>query len=94
MHAVPLSDWKGWILAPRLYVRVGSGGKGFLLEFPAYLTSSKGKQLFSFVSASTAAVFGLILTCCSVGFCHPLIIAVLSIRLYRYTHLVFLFMYV
>ena len=32
------------------------------------------EQLFSFLSASTAAALGLILTCCSLGPCHPTLI--------------------
>ena len=71
MHAVHLSDQKGWSQDPHPHLRIGSGGKGILLEIPAYLRSSKGKQLFfSFVSASTAATLGLILICCSQRFCH------------------------
>jgi len=63
------------------HLRVGSGGEGFSLEIPAYLKPSKDKQLLSFVSVSMAAAFGLILTCCSLGLCHPAVIAVLSIAL-------------
>jgi len=66
---------------PRPHLKVGSGGEGILLEIPAYLRPLKGKQLFFFVSMSTAAALGLILTCCSLGLCHPAIIAVLSIAL-------------
>jgi len=49
MLSMYLSDQKGWILAPplpRLHLRVGRGGKGILLEVPAYLRPSKGKQFF------------------------------------------------
>jgi len=43
--------------------KVGSGGRGILLEIPVCLRYSKGKQIFffSFVSVSMAAVFGLII---------------------------------
>ena len=56
-------------------------GEGVLLEIPAYLRLSKGKQFFSFVSLSMTVAFGLTLTYCSLGLCHPAIIAVLSIAL-------------
>jgi len=68
VHAMPLSDQKGWILAPTLprpHLRVGSGGMGISLVISTYLRPSKGKQLFSFISASIAAAFGLVLICCS-----------------------------
>ena len=84
VHAMHLSDWKEWSQdppLPRPHSMAGSGGRGILLEIPAYLGPSKGKQLFSFVSVSMAAAFGLILTCCSLGLCHPAIIAVFSIAL-------------
>jgi len=51
MHAVHLSDWKGWGQdppLPRPHLWVCGGGKGILLEMCAYLRPSKGKQLFSF----------------------------------------------
>lgn len=41
----------------------------------------------SFVSASAASTFGLVLVCCSVGLCHPTISAVLSITLQHHTFL-------
>ena len=50
VYAMQLSDWKGWSQdppLPSLHLRVGSGGEGVLLEIPAYLRPSKGKQLFS-----------------------------------------------
>jgi len=49
VHAVPLSDWKGWSQdppLPRPHLKVGHGGKATLLEFPACLWPSKGKQAF------------------------------------------------
>ena len=39
---------------PRLYLRVGSGCKGILLEISAYLRVSKGKQILSFISVPLA----------------------------------------
>jgi len=79
-----LSDWKEWnqnLPLPRPHVRAGSGGKGILLEISASLRPSEGKQLFNFVSVSTVAALGLILTCCSLGLCYPAVIAVFSIIL-------------
>jgi len=43
VHAMDLSDWKEWSQdppLPRPHLRVGSGGKGLLLESPAYLRLS------------------------------------------------------
>ena len=70
LHAMHLSDWKAWSQdppLPRALLRVGSAGKGILLEILAYVKSSKGKQLFSFVSVFMAAVFECILLCCNLG---------------------------
>ena len=67
VHAMYLSDWKGWSQDPSLprpHLRVGSGSKGLLLEIHACLGPSEGKQLFSFVSVSMTATFGLVLLCC------------------------------
>jgi len=83
LHAMYLSDCKGWSQDPLLlrpHLRVGSGGECVLVEIPVYLRSSEGKQLYSFVSASAASL-GLILTCCSLGLCHSTVIAVISIPL-------------
>ena len=69
VHAMPLSDWKGGILAPPLprpHLSVGSGGKGILLEIPVYPHPSEGKLLLSFISVPV--VFEQILTC-SLGPC-------------------------
>jgi len=80
-----LSDWKAWSQdppLPRAHLRVGSAGKGILLEILAYVKSSKGKQLFSFVSVFMAAAFGLNLTCCSLGLCYPTIIVSLCFLLH------------
>ena len=60
MHAMFLSDWKGWILAPLLprpHLRVGSEHKGILLEGPAYLRSSKGRWILLFVFMCIAVAF-------------------------------------
>ena len=60
LHAMHLSDCKGWSHdppLPRPHLRVGSGGKGLSLEISAYLRSSEGKQLFSFVSVPMAVAF-------------------------------------
>jgi len=70
LHAMYLSDQKGWSQDPPLasiHLRVGSGGEGISLEISAYLRSSKGKLMgfFSFVSGSIAAAFGLVHICCS-----------------------------
>ena len=49
VHAMNLSDRKGWSQnspLPRPHLRVGSGGKGILLEIPAYWRPSKRKQFF------------------------------------------------
>jgi len=74
--------WKGWSQdppLPRPHLRVGSGGKGILLEIPAYLRPSKVSKVSSLVFVPVAAVFGLVFYCCSQRLCHPAIIAVLSI---------------
>ena len=61
----------------RPHLRVGSsGGKGILLEIPIYLMPSRGKQIFSFASASTVAAFGHISTCCGLGLCNSAVVAV------------------
>ena len=60
-HAVQLSDQKGCSQdppLPRPHLRAGSGGKGILLEIPADLRPSKGKQYF-FLFVSVVAAFGL-----------------------------------
>ena len=68
-------------LLPRPHLRVGSGGKGILLEIPAYLRLSEGKQLLSFVSVPVVVASEQILTYCSLGPCYSTIIAVLSVVL-------------
>jgi len=86
VHAVHLSDWKGWKLAPLLprpHVRVGSGGKGILLEISAYLRPSKGKWLLSFISVPASVVFEQALTSCSLGFCYSAVTTEPSIALHR-----------
>jgi len=67
-NAMQLSDQKGWSQDsphPRPHLRVGSGVKQILLEFPAYLGPSEGKQLLSFVSVPMAVAFEQLLTSCS-----------------------------
>jgi len=84
VHAVYLSDQKGWSQyspLPRPHLRVSSGGEGISLEIPAYLSPSKGKRIFFFSFVSVAAAFGLILVCCSIGLRCPAIVAVLFITL-------------
>jgi len=84
LYAIHLSDQKGWSQdppLPRPHLRVGSGSKGILLEIAAYLRLSKGKQLFSFVSVSSAALFGFVFVCCSQRLCHSAVITVLSVTL-------------
>ena len=78
VHAMCLIDWKRWSQGPPLpSPRLRVGGEGIsLLEIPVYLRPSKGKWLFSFVTA-----FGLILICCSQRLCHSGVIVVLSIPL-------------
>ena len=58
VHAMPLSDQKGWILAPplsRSHLSVSIRDKVILLDIPAYLESSKGKRLLAFISVSLFA---------------------------------------
>ena len=84
MHTVHLSDQKRWSQdppLPRPHLRVGSGGKGILLENPAYPSSSKGRQLPSFVSVFVAIAFDQILAHCSLGSCCSAVSIVLSIML-------------
>jgi len=86
VHAVYLSDWKGWSqdpLLPRHHLRVGSGGKGILLENPACLRLPEGKQPLSFISVPTAVELEQTLTCCSLGPCYSVVIAVLSFTLQK-----------
>jgi len=84
-----LSDWKGWSQDPALHrphLRAGRGGEGRLWEIPVYLWCYEGKWFLSFVSESTAVVFGQVLCGCSLGFCYS-IIDVLSDVLQYYTKL-------
>jgi len=84
VHAMYLSDRNGWSQDPPLrtpHLRVGSGGEGTLLEIPAYLRPSEGKQLLSFLSVLTAVVFEQTLSCCSLRPCYSAVIAALSISL-------------
>jgi len=43
VHVMPLDDQRG---GARHHFSIGSGGKGILLEIPAYLRPSEGEQLF------------------------------------------------
>ena len=88
VHAVYLSDRKGWSQdapLPRPHLRVGSGGESISLEILVYLRPSKGKQLFSFISSSMAALFGLVLVCCCQRLCYSAIISVYIIALRWFT---------
>ena len=79
----PVSDQKGWsqdLPHPRPHLRVGSGGKGILLEIPVYVRPSEDKQLLSLISVPVAVVFVQTLTCCSLRSCHSTIITVLSLH--------------
>ena len=87
MHAVHLSDWKGWSQGapfPRPHLKFGSGGEDFLLEIVVYLRPSKGKQILSFLFVLMAVVFEQVLACCSLGLYYSAVIAALSIALQRY----------
>jgi len=82
VHAMHLSDQKGWSQDPPLpspHLRIGSGGEGVLLEIPVCLRSSEGKHVLSFVSV--AVVFEHLLTCCSLGPCYSAAIAAFSVVL-------------
>jgi len=63
VHAVYLSDRKGWSRdppLPRPHLRVGNGAKGVLLETVVYLRSFKGKKMTSsFLSVSMAVALNL-----------------------------------
>ena len=84
VYAMYLSDWKGRSQVPTLprpHLRVGSGGKDILLEIPAYLRPSKGKQIFFFFLCFCFCVhLGLSLLITAKD-CYPTTIAVLSIAL-------------
>ena len=60
------------------HVRVGSGDKATLLEIPAYLRPSEGKQLLSFISVPAVVAFGQVHILCSLEPCYSAVIAVLS----------------
>ena len=69
VRAIHLIDHKLWSQDPTLsslHLTVGNGGKGISLDV-LFLMPSKSKQVVSFVSVSTAAIFEHILTCCSLG---------------------------
>ena len=84
VHVTNLSDQKGWSQDPLLcrpHLRVGSGGRGILLQVPVYLRSFEGKQNLSFVYVLVAVAFEQVVTCCSPGPCCFAVIAALSIVL-------------
>jgi len=66
---------------PDLILSVGFRDKGILMEIPAYLRPSEGKQLLSFVSVLTAVVFEQVFTCCSLGLYYSTVPVALSIAL-------------
>ena len=85
VHAMQPSDWKGWSQdppLPRPHLRVGSGGEGVFLGVLVYQWLSEGKQLCGFfgcVCVCGSSCVWFVLLCCSLGLCHPAIIAVLSV---------------
>ena len=84
MHAMYVSDWKGWSQdppLPRPHLRAGNGGEGISLQTPVYLMPSKAKQLFLHFFLCLTVAFELVFICCSQGLCHPAITAVLPITL-------------
>src|SRR5699024_7847101 len=98
VYAMHLSDWEGCSQdppLPRPHLRVGSGNESILPEIPAYLRSSKGKQVwffcllvflpFTFVPVAVAVE--QVLTCCSLGPCCSAVITVLSIGLQTLCHM-------
>jgi len=71
VHAMQLSDQKGWSQDPRLpspHLRGGSGSKSVLLEIPVCLRPSEGRQLLFFVSVPMVVACEQGLTC-SLGLC-------------------------
>lgn len=82
VRAVYPSDLKGWGRDPplhRSHVRAGSRSEGISLETPVCVRPSEAKLIIALVSASAAAAFEHILTCCSLALCYSAFIAVLSI---------------
>jgi len=68
------------------HLRVGSRGEGILLEIPAYLRLSEGKQLLSLISVPMAVEFEQILACCSLEPCCFAVIAMLCVVTTSKTH--------
>ena len=65
-----LSDQKWWGQvqpSPSPHLSAISGDESILLEIPAYLRLSEGKQLLSFVSVPIVVASEQILTYCSLG---------------------------
>jgi len=85
VHVMQLSDQKGWCQdppLPRPHLRVGRGEVRISLRrFLPTGGLSKVSSFSSFVFVYMTAVFGLVLICCSLGLCHSVIIAVLSVAL-------------
>lgn len=78
VHAIHLSDQKGWILPPPLsrpHLSVGSGFITILLEVLVYLRPSKGKQIFflnfcAYLSISSLWPGTLLFSChCCIFYC-------------------------
>ena len=73
VHAMQLSDRKGWSQdppLPRPHVRAGSGGEGISLEIPVYLRPSKDKWILSFIFVPLVIVPKQILVLCSLRPCY------------------------
>lgn len=60
------------------------------MEIPVYLRPSEGKKLFSFVFVLMAALFRLVLICCSHRLCCP---AVIILLLHYKYHTLFVCLY-
>ena len=76
VHAMQLSDQKGWNQDPPLlrpHLRVGSEGIDISLEIPMYFRPFVGKQILSCIP--TAVAFEQVLTCYSLGPCCSSVIA-------------------
>jgi len=93
VHAIQLSEQKGWSQDPPLpspHLRVGSGGEDVLLEIPMYLWPSEGK-ISSFVSVPMAVAFEYLLSYCCLGPYCSIVVAVFSIVYYTCTCLFLMF---
>ena len=84
VHAMHLSDQKGWNTdpsLPRRHLRAGSGSEDISLEILVYLGPLEGKKLLSLISVSAAVVLEQILTGYSLESCCSAVTVVLSIIL-------------